>query len=217
MVSGGLNSALVKQLVERHRVFVITMSILFVYSCALSIQTCPRNKETKRPGLLRLLFKGKGDGGLRGAPLCLVVLLSMLLLPSISYSPSYPPLLYPDACIVVCVMFPVPEGLIVALFRSVRHPARLPHCVHRFVSVRTVLPRILRLLGREVDCCVPCRSTGLRGRCFRRVECCVISCSPVPVTLLSALSSPFATGATCAKVPSSSSPERLIVAYRSVA
>ena len=196
------------------------MSILFVYSCALSIQTFPRNKERKRPGLLCLLLKGRGDRRLRGASPRLVVLLPVLLLPNISYSysPSYPPLpLCPDACIVVCVMFPVPEGLIVASFRSVRHPARLPHCVRRSVSVRTVLPRILRLLGREVDCCVPCRSTGLRGRCFRRVDCCVILFFPVPATLLSALSSPFAMGATCAKVPSSSSSKRLIVVYRAVA
>ena len=91
-----------------------------------SILTSPL-KERKRPGLLHLLPRRKGGGGVRGAPLlCVVVaavppvplipLLLPLLLPLLPHSPP------PPRCVYCCVF---PHGLIV-VFVSFRPSPRAP-------------------------------------------------------------------------------------------
>ena len=110
--------------------FITMFMFTCFYSCARMIQSCQRDKERKTWQLLRLLLQGKGDGGLRGAPLLLVVLLLVLLLPDISYFPSCSPLpLCLDVCIVGCLMFPVTERLMVVSFCSGRPSERLPNYV----------------------------------------------------------------------------------------
>ena len=52
---------------------------LFLQSCAGFIQSFTRDKERKRPGLLRQLLLGKGEGGSRTVPLFLVLVLLLLL------------------------------------------------------------------------------------------------------------------------------------------
>ena len=82
-----------------------------------------------------------------------------------SYSPSICPSLSArmDACVVVCPMFAIPDGLIVVSLRSVRSTERLQH--RALLSVHDgghVHQGFLLFLIEEVDCCVPCSSITTR-------------------------------------------------------
>ena len=75
-------------------------------------------------------------------------------------------------CIVVCDVLVVLHGLMIVLsVPSV--PLRAFQISYFVLLPRTaVLPRILRVLGREVDCCVSCRAIVIPRAMFRSSPSC---------------------------------------------